>query len=314
LYYLIPGQRNEWARIRDVELTGGPMDLGVIEVPSTKLIVNCQGLPTEAMGKLNVSLQEYNPIWPFGNSVGALAPLTKPGDPFVFNFVPPGKYEITAMSGQNNDQPASRFNFRQVVEIAASRPEHVVTFQIPTGTAVLRGRFESADESGRYNPPNLCSKDGRLLGSLFIAADNTYEVSGLPAGDYYLTDADTRDAAPVIEFTLADGEQKTLELTPETFKPRPYGKGLVVLHTYTSTGIPLPGCDIKFTGAAESPHLHSAQYGRLAYVAPPGEYELTVAYPGFETLRRTITLHAPSSDGRPPGEYNINLHLKPTPR
>jgi beta-lactamase regulating signal transducer with metallopeptidase domain len=314
LYYLIPGQRNGWVRVRDVQLTGGPMELGVIDESSTKLIVECQGLPPEALGKLTVSLEEYNPKWPFGNQVGAMAPLTKPGDPFVFNFVPPGKYELTAMPQPNSDQPTNRFTVRQLVEVSAGRPEQVVTFKIPTGTAVLRGRFESADESGRYNPPNLWSKDGRLLGSLYISADNVYEVSGLPAGEYYLTDADTRDAAPVVEFTLADGERKTIDITPDTFKPRPRRIGFLELHTYTNDGIPLPGCEITFSGAGEAPKLGSAQYGRLVYTGPAGEYNLTVSYPGFETLRRKVTLPAVSEQGRAQGDYEINLRLTPITR
>ena len=72
--------------------------------------------------------------------------------------------------------------------------------------------------------------------------------------------------------------------------------------------MPLP-CDVELKGPGGTLSPHSSQYGRQGFVGTPGTYELSVDYPGFEPLRRTVELKAVGPDGRPAEGYEVRLHL-----
>jgi hypothetical protein len=293
LYYAIPGRRSDWARVRDVEITSGPLDLGTIEYKSVKLLVHVAPSDKEQPGDVLVSLQEYDPIWPYGNQVGAQSPPTGPGEPFVFDNVPPGTYELTTYQSAATYQPGQpgRVQMREVVKVTADQAIQETTIQLPQGTASIRGRMDEA-VAGPHGTgaPRLWSKDRRLAGMLMPRDDKTFEVAGLPAGEYFLTDKDTRDAKPIVEFRLAEGEQKTLDLTPEIYSPATTTAGMLVVRVFTDEGVHMSGADVTLSGPGGNLRPHSSQSGRLVFTGPPGEYQLRAMYPGFKTQQRMVTL------------------------
>jgi hypothetical protein len=308
LYYALPGRRSDWARVRDVEITSGPRDVGTIEHSPVKLLVTC-----EPASDVQVSLQEYDPIWTHGNRVGAPSPPTGSDEPFVFDNVPHGKYELTVYHAAATYQPnqPSRMQVRQVVEVTAGPAIQETTIQLPQGSASISGRIDEAVTGpGRANPPRIWSKDRRLSGWLIPREDHTFEVVDLPAGEYFLTNKDTRDAQPVLEFSLADGEQKTLDLTPQVYSPSATTTGMLTVHVFTDQGLLMSGADVTLSGPGGVLTPHSSQSGRLVFTGPPGEYQLSAAYPGFESQQRTVTLKQLDPGGRPESDIEIRVHLQ----
>jgi uncharacterized protein YjhX (UPF0386 family) len=102
-----------------------------------------------------------------------------------------------------------------------------------------------------------------------------------------------------LEFPLAEGEQRTLDLTAETVTPRPPRNiGMLVVRCYTEDGVPLPGCDVKLMGEQGEVPASSNQAERQTFVGAPGNYELSAAYPGFVIASRAATIQPVGLDGR----------------
>jgi hypothetical protein len=313
LYYAIPGRRSDWARARDVEITSGPLDLGKVEYTSVKLVVHVAPSDKEQPGDVMVSLQEYDPIWPYGNRAGAPSPPTSAGEPFVFDNVPPGTYELMTYQSAATYQPGqpSRLQTRDVVEVTADQAVQEVTIQMPRGTASIRGRIDEAVAGPRgTDAPRLWSKDRRLAGALMPREDKTFEVAGLPAGEYFLTDKDTRDAQPIVEFHLAEGEQKTLDLTPEVYSPAASTAGMLVVRVFTDEGVHMSGADVTLNGPGGNLRPHSSQSGRLVFTGPPGEYQLRATYPGFKSQQRKVTLKPLEPGSHPPRDVEAHILLQ----
>jgi hypothetical protein len=266
--------------------------------------VRVEVVPQTAVNEARVVLQQYNPIWTFGNSVGSQLPRQGLDGPFVFANVPPGEYELLCYRPDH-------VGARQRIDVRPGKSQQEFSIPWPTGTASLRGRMDEAIcGPGGRNPPRLWSSDRRLMAGIMPGADGNYQLVDLPAGDYYITDKDTRDAAPVIEFSLADGEDKTLNLTPDVYSPRPLGVGMLALRVFTSEGVPLPGCEITMSGPEGNLEPNSSQGGRVVFVGTPGEYKLTVGYPGFEAIERRATIYPAEPGGRPTGDSEVRIHLR----
>jgi hypothetical protein len=313
LYYALPGRRSDWARVRDVEITSGPLDIGTIEHSPVKLLVRFVLPADQQTREIQVWLQEYDPVWTHGNRVGAPSFASGTGEPFVFDNVPPGKYELTvhhAAAANQAGQP-SRLQIRQVVEVTAGPAIQETTIQLPQGSASISGHIDEAVTGpGGANPPRLWSKDRRLSGWLIPREDHTFEVVDLPAGEYFLTNKDTRDAQPVLEFSLADGEQKTLDLAPQVYSPAAATAGMLIVHVFTEQGLLMSGADVTLSGPDSDLTPHSSQSGRLVFTGPPGEYQLRATYPGFKLQQRTVTLKQFEPGGRPESDIENRVHLQ----
>ncbi len=76
--------------VKDIQATEAGLDLGDIKFNTGRLTVQLE--PTADNARLE--LQEFDPIWPFGNAVGRLLNRTDHSAPFVFESVPMGKFEL----------------------------------------------------------------------------------------------------------------------------------------------------------------------------------------------------------------------------
>jgi hypothetical protein len=156
----------------------------------------------------------------------------------------------------------------------------------------------------------MWSKDRRLSGWLIPRDDGRFEVVDLPAGEYFLTNKDTRDAQPVLEFSLADGEQKTLDLTPQVYSPAATTAGMLTVHVFTDQGLLMSGAHVTLSGPRGDLTPHSSQTGRLVFTGPPGEYQLCATYPGFQSQQRNVTLKQLELTVRPARHVELYVHLQ----
>ena len=186
-----------------------------------------------------------------------------------------------------------------------------MNLQLPRGTASLRGKLDPAIcGPGGCASLKLWSRDKRLLAVIVPNDEGTYAVENIPAGSFFLTDADTRNAAALIEVSLKTGEAKTLDLTTEVIKKKVQRLGYRIFQVFTSNGVPLPGCKFQLTGSGRLLSPHTKQYGTQSFVGDPGTYDLTVTYPGFRKLQRTVELILPGPDGRFPKHVEMTLQLQ----
>ena len=70
----------------------------------------------------------------------------------------------------------------------------------------------------------------------------------LPAGDYYLTDQDVRDARHVVDFKIAANETTTLAVNATTYAPPPQKLGMAIARCFNEQGVPLVGCEVSVRG------------------------------------------------------------------
>jgi hypothetical protein len=308
LHYVAPGTRNEWLRAGELEITRGTTDLGTIDAETATVTVNVTGLPTEFAEGIRVSMQPYDEIWTQGNSVGVRGPRTSGASSHVITQIPPGSYEVLASRGDN-------VSLRQRVDVPEDESNVAIELAWPPGIAKLHGRMGGdVVDAERFSPPRLWSKDRRVTGWL-IPKEGGYELANLPSGEYFLTDKDVRDAAPVLEFRLEDGEDRTLDLTPATWAPKPVQIGMLTVSCYDGEGVPLPGADVALVprGGGAQLRPHSAHDAVTTFVTEPGDYDLSVKYAGYEPTTMPATVEATSPDGGPAGRYERIVRLKPLP-
>jgi hypothetical protein len=302
LYRAKSAQGDSWSRVKDITVTSKGGDLGTIDAVDMRLAVQIQsGVPNLTDG-LQVTFEEYNSIWPFGNSVGNLLPRQKAHDPFVFEQVPLGKYELVCTR-------PNQFSVRKIVELKSPEAGQAVTLDLPTGTASLHGKL-----AGQICGPDGCrslkiwSEDQRLLGYIVPKEDGSYRLENIPAGDYTIKEHDTRDAETLMNVSLKDGDSKLLDITPETVARPSKPTAYATLRVFTPEGVPITGCDIQFEAAEHPPTLMSSQEGRLVFAGAPGTYDASIGFPGFKTIRQKLELK-PVKKGGGAVEY-VEAHIR----
>ncbi|HAH45976.1 MAG TPA: hypothetical protein DCM07_14205, partial [Planctomycetaceae bacterium] len=156
----------------------------------------------------------------------------------------------------------------------------------------------------------LWSKDKRLLTKIYSFEKGDYVARHLPAGDYYLTRVDIRESKKLLQFTLKQNEQKTVTLTSKLFKKSESDLGFRTINVFTQAGVPLPGCQIQLKSSSGTISRHIQQFERQSFVGDPGTYDLTVSYPGFQTLHGKVKLIPPDKSWIYPDNLTVNLRLK----
>lgn len=302
LYYSIPGRRGEWGQARTIEVTRQNVDLGRIDHVTGRLEVRVEPITVAEDEQLKVHLQSYDPIWAWGYAIGVNS-RNRENRSFTIEQIPPGKYELTCFR-------LNYLKFRKIVEITPDNLRQSLTVRIPTGSAVLSGRIDK--EIGRadhYTALKLWSRDGRISGVLIPDQDDgSYRMEHIPAGEYLIRKADTRDGHVIQKVNLQEGEQKTLDFTPDTIIPDPVTSGFLMVHSFSSEGIPLP-CSPLLEGPEGILMPQSSQRANYGFIGKPGTYTLVIEYLGFETLRRGVELKPVSNDGTPADGYLINVFL-----
>jgi hypothetical protein len=303
LYYSKSANQLQWIRIKQLKLSGNGADLGTIEAVAVKLIVRYEPLDEKIAARTRVTLEEYDPVWARGNQAGTLLPRANPTDPFVIDGVPPGKYELVCT-------PPDHFSVRKVIEVTASDPEQTVDLAHLEGSASLSGRADGPISANRgYQGILVWSKDRQLFNTIRPKEDGSYRLENIPPGEYFLTRENLRDPEILLTFSLGDGENKSLDLTPENVATKRPPQAVATIRAFTPEGVPLPGCEISFEGSSEKLTLRRVQDGGFAVKGPAGNYPITIAYPGFQSLQRTIELKPAEPDGEITAP-EVNLYLQ----
>lgn len=303
LYYPDPDRPHDWCRVQALRLTPSDNDLGTIDHRIGTLNVLWTGGKDVELPDTHVQLLYYDPVW-FGlESVANSQRPQKNGEPFVFANLPTGKFALTVYR-------QGRLGIRQVVDFKAEQGGQTITLEAPRGTAAIRGSFDKEALRQRGNDfVELRSEDERLFVSGQVKDDATFEFSDLPAGDYFLTQQSVRNPDRLAQFSLRNGETKSIAISKATPQER-FAKGFLRIRAFTSQGVLMQGCDVALTGPNGAVPRRSSQRGEVSFAAPPGRYQLSVGFPGFQTVRQEVELKPTQPDGTMrPSNHELNVTL-----
>jgi beta-lactamase regulating signal transducer with metallopeptidase domain len=304
LYFATPEQSTSWVRARELTVTPNGGDVGAIECAVARLTVRVEPATESLAQGIEVALHEYDPVWLSGGFVaGKLLERQNRQDPNVFEQVPQGKFEITC------SRP-NQFSVRKAIEITSER-EQTASLELPRATASLSGKLDaSICGPNTYAFLNVWSKDQRLIDRITPKEDGTYRLEHIPAGNYSISDTNARDVEPLLSFSVQDGENKILDITPQTVAAPKKPTGIAFVRVFTPDGVRITGCEVRFEGSEHPPTLKSSQEGRLVFVGVPGAYDALIGFPGFKTIRQKLEIKSVKKGGG--GEF-IEAHIRLEP-
>lgn len=306
LYHMLESRRQEWAKVADVEVTGTDLDLGTIDRKTGKVQVRLEVKDASQLEGVRVSLREYKPGQNWGNQVGVLKSRQNVNEPFVFEQVPPGEYDVQAY---RPDYSVSR-------KRATLKPgEEAVMVSVPlyAGTGKVELVVSDKDAIQSLQMIRLCSRKGDLDTALSLNDSGNRLAENLPAGEYAIMNWHGRDATPIHEFKLAEGERKVIDLarlasTAPADAPLPIG--LLRVGVFSEAGLALPGAQAWLEGPAGRIEPSLVSDRTVFFNGPPGDYTLHVSRPGYEPVSRPARLQVVDPTRGQAKEVDLTVELK----
>jgi beta-lactamase regulating signal transducer with metallopeptidase domain/protocatechuate 3,4-dioxygenase beta subunit len=303
------GRVEEWDRVRALDIRSAARNFGRIDHRVGKVTVNVVGTPSQPADDASVYLHYYDPNL-FRVQIAAQSRVPRAKGVFIFDNVGPGKYDV---EGSADGKPS----VKRMIEISPDNLNPTVTLAWPQGTASIHGTIDSSlRKLIGHGWISLYSPDVRWSAPVRIKEDGQFELVGLPAGVYSLGmmrfRSSTFVAVLLAEIQLRDGEAKTLNVSKESVPSSEFEKGVLKVTAFTSQGIPLPGADIRLTGANGELKPNMSREGHVWFVAAPGSYHLSVAFLGADTLTRTVEIK-PTRDNEPWNAQDHELNVTLTP-
>ena len=290
-HLLASGRRSDWISAGEVMIDDAMTDLGEIDARVAVVAINVPGLSSDDLRTSRVSLTRYDHRWLFtGVEAGVAEPRQNNEGAFTFRDVPVGDCEGVL-------QRADGVALRKRIEVTGKQDQQSVAIAWPESGGTLVIRAAAGLVGPGFNPPKLRSVDGKVHAYLVLQPGRgELRVEYLPAGDYYLTDQDVRDAQHVVDLKINANENTTLELDVKTYVPRTPKLGMATVRCFNENGVPLAGCEVSIRGNGVAPHI-SERDGQNTIVAEPGQYTLTAKFPGYETVEQAIHVALPKANG-----------------
>ena len=275
LYFATPEESTTWVRAKELTVTPRGGTVGDVQCAVARLTVRVEPAAEGEVEGTTVSLGERMPNLLIGFAAGKTIERQNRSDPFVFEQVPSGEYQVSC-------HRPNQFSVNQVIEITSGE-ERSVVLGLPHGSGALSGKIDATicgPESRSYL--DLWSKDERLHTAITPREDGTYRVENVPAGDYSIRNNYERGAAPLITVSVQQGENKTLDITPQTVAAPTKPIGYVALRALTPDGVPIVGCNVRFDDGEHPPALLDYRDGRSVFTGTPGPYAADIGFPGFK--------------------------------
>jgi len=285
VYWLIPGLRSweQWSEIGRFDFESGiDIDMGDFNLDLSEVVIKVAAEnPDESLNQLDI--QRYDDKMFYGRRVGQLSPRTDPNGPYIFLNVAPGIYETV---GRRSGYPT----IHKVFEIRQGQKQFDVDLWIPDGSATLSGKVIPSDPRELQMPLMLRNISQELTMGIQPAADGSYEIGNLPAGDYIIGRASVALSrqSKIKEVSLKSGENKKLDIEVDTIG-RQYGGYLVVV-VVTEEGLPLAGTKVLLeeVGNVIEPHFDSDK--SKSFAGDAGEYILIAEHPGYRKVQQRINI------------------------
>ncbi|MBL7154827.1 MAG: carboxypeptidase regulatory-like domain-containing protein [Phycisphaerae bacterium] len=283
IYYEQPDKRGKWVKVAVIETQTVDMDLGVIPGPiGTVRISIAPAEPNEPLPQgLNAYLQTGTRYYAL--RAGTLAEPKTAGDPYIVTNILPGIYTATVRRSDG-------VRFRERVEFTEEQAPLDVTLTIPKCTASIGGMFRSETDRSLV----MWRSDGKVVASI-IPENGRYAVKNLPAGDYAIGRSVAPRGWPLVEFGLAEGESKTLDLDPVDWPVQGRGR-LIVQAVDSGNGIPLTAARMWLSRSGEIFEAPTTSSQGHVFDVPPGDYVLHAECIGYQEAEKAVEIgHVPSA-------------------
>jgi hypothetical protein len=269
-------KRGEWIKITKVDVAGQNLDLGTISVIFSTARISIeykQGTPRWDITRSY--LKEENTPW--SRPMAQLEIPTGENEPYIVKNLPPGENFLVLM--RKDSVTLNR-------PIKVTENEANIIIQMPDCSSGIRGRL-----SGKFKAAQtLWTQDKSIVASLMPDANDNYKLDNLPAGHYYVGGNMLIDSAALLEFDLADGEQKVLDVNvPDIPKNQIGSLQAMVLD---ENGSPIPGADVRLQGVAGviKPVDDSSQ--GVYFIAEPGTYTLRASFLGYKWAEQQVSVES----------------------
>ncbi|MDY0357743.1 MAG: carboxypeptidase-like regulatory domain-containing protein [Sedimentisphaerales bacterium] len=279
LYWAVPGRggAQRWFALTNVDFQRGvDVDLGDLEAVEAEATVELLFADeTMPIDRWDVTLRESDESF-LSRQVGQLRPRREHSEPFVFDALSAGRYDVVA---SREGYPA----IRDRLEIAQGQSHAEIVVTIPSGNGRISGEVVSWSDSEPW-PLTVQSADGRIEMSVTPDADGTFEIAHLPEGEYSFSHS--RLDPPLARVKLAAGGHETVRIEANPVDEHGYLRVLIV----TDEGQPLATPDVWLErgGLVVEPVYNNDD--ATTFAAAPGTYTLCVHYPGFRSVRRRVEL------------------------
>jgi len=263
-----------WIRVETVQVDQQDLDVGVIPRALSTLAVELTSTGPLHLDDWTVWLQRGQGL--LGRPVGQVA--KSDNGRMLVTQVPLGQFTLVARNRQGR-------HVRQTLELAAPGAAIDISMTIPVGTASVSGKVTTDQTQALL----LFNEDA----SLIIRLDTTqesYAITDLPAGHYYLSNSIFAESVPLETFDLSSGQRRVLDIDSANWFS--LGQGLVSVEVLTEQGHPLGAAELWLAtpeGQIRPVYTSPQEY---VFVAPVGAYTLHVTHPGFAPHQGSVAIAA----------------------
>jgi len=275
IYYEDPEKRSDWIKATVVNVMGQDVDMGTISVrlPTIRISVGYE----EGASKWDISrtyLQEGNEFW--GRQIAQLSEPADENEPYIIKNVPPGEYYLVLMR-------RDYLMLRHPVKV--TKAEMSITVRIPKCTAGIKGLISGKIIMGQ----TIWTQDKSIVASLIPDEKGGFKLDNLPAKHYYVGGNMLIDSAALLEFELADGEQKVLDVNiPDN--PLKKQTGALQVIVLDENGSLIPGVEVHLLGGEGMIEPITNSGGRIYFMAEQGAYTLQVNFPGYKAITQQVSI------------------------
>jgi hypothetical protein len=266
--------QGNWTKVATAEVTGQDKDLGDVSVKLSTIrvsIENEEGMPKWDIKQAN--LQEGDNSWDMPAKKVILP--TEENEPYIVKNIPAGKYRLSLM---RRDYVA----FRPPIEV--NETDVNVIIKIPKSTSGIHGHL-----TGKFPGwQTIWTQDKLIVGNIMPDAGLNYKLDNLPAGHYHLGGDMLIDSKALLEFDMADGEQKVLDINvPDT--PENQSNPLLVV-VLDENGALLLGAKARLLSGEKliEPVTDSGLW--IYFTAEEGTYTLQVDFSGYKPVTQQVSI------------------------
>ncbi|NQV36121.1 MAG: carboxypeptidase regulatory-like domain-containing protein [Phycisphaeraceae bacterium] len=296
IYRQLPGT-TAWTQVTTFDMLHDDMDLGLIPPKTAKIRVSLISGSNVVTTGWRILLQQGQSLWlqsPFLKQVDQ----PEEGDSrYLLDQVLPGDYCVIA---QRNDSSQS---VRLPVTMLPDGTDQDLIIELPAGHIAMSGRIDNVSNEALI----LFNQDKTLVMPI-QEQDGRYRLSGIPAGDYVISNAFLGDMAPLEAFTLT-ADTKALELSIDTQQWISTGQGLIGVQVAGQDGLPLMSAEAWLTNETGTLTPLLRTDSELIFIAPIGPYTLTVSHDGFETQSENVTIESNAQIALYPERSVISVRL-----
>jgi len=275
IYYEDTKEHSDWIKATVVNATGQDMDMGTISVGLSTIRISVSY--EDGASKWDISrayLQEGNGFW--GRQVALLGEPADENEPYITKNLPPGEYYLILIR-------SDRLTLRHPVKVAEDQMS--VTVQIPKCTAGIEGLI-----SGKIIMwQTIWTEDKSIAASLMPDEKGNFKLDNLPAGHYYVGGNMLIDSAALLEFELADDEQKIIDIN---IPDNPFKKqtGTLQVVVIDENGSLIPGVEVSLLGDEGVIKPVTNPDGMIYFMAEEGTYTLQVNFPGYKAATQQVSI------------------------